>query len=635
MAEIFDNRYEIIRRLGSGGMADVYLARDTHLGREVAIKILYKRYARDEEFVARFRREAQSAAALNHPHIVSIYDRGEADGSYYIAMEYLEGQSLKEIIPENGLEPARAIEISIQILQALQFAHEHNVIHRDIKPHNIVINGRGQVKVTDFGIARAGTAPAMTETGSIIGTAQYLSPEQAKGKAVEQSSDLYSMGVVLYEMLTGKVPFEGENPVAIALKHLSDLPVPPQALAPEIPDNLNTVVMRALAKDPHDRYGTAEEFIADLERCSQNLPVAAIASDDTARTSVIPAAAAAAAGAALGAGMGAESAQAQGLDQTAVRPGAAGKKGMGKKKWLYMGLAFAALALAAVGIYFLAFAQQGSIVVPNVVGLDRPQAEAAIVAASLKPELDSEEFSDTVPAGKVIRQNPDAGSKLKQDGVVRLVVSKGSNRVAVPDLLGQSASFADSKLKEVGLNPDRLPDEYSDTVPEGSVIRQDPAPAAQVQKGTSVKYVVSKGVQPPKEVTVPDVRNMNTSQATSRLSQNGLKLGSVTEQFSDSVPAGQIISQDPAANSRANEGSSVNVVVSKGAQPTQVSVPSVIGDTSGAAQAKISAKGLVASVHEVPNPDITTHGKVFDQDPGGGTMVDEGTTVNIYVYVAP
>ncbi len=250
MPDIIDNRYEIIRRLGSGGMADVFLARDTHLGREVAIKVLYQRYADDNEFVARFRREAQSAAGLNHPHIVSIYDRGEADGSYYIAMEYLEGRSLKQVISERGpLEPALAIDISEQILQALQFAHENNVIHRDIKPHNIIINSRNQVKVTDFGIARAGSAARMTETGSIIGTAQYLSPEQAKGLAVEQGSDLYSLGIVLYEMLTGQVPFEGENPVAIALKHLSDAPVPPQALNPEIPDNLNAVVMKALAKE--------------------------------------------------------------------------------------------------------------------------------------------------------------------------------------------------------------------------------------------------------------------------------------------------------------------------------------------------------------------------------------------------
>ncbi|MFA6001409.1 MAG: Stk1 family PASTA domain-containing Ser/Thr kinase [Thermoleophilia bacterium] len=630
---MFDNRYEIIRRLGSGGMADVYLAKDTHLGREVAIKILYKRYARDEEFVARFRREAQSAAALNHPHIVSIFDRGEADGSYYIAMEYLEGKSLKEVIPENGLEPVRAIEISMQILQALQFAHENNVIHRDIKPHNIVINGRGQVKVTDFGIARAGTAPAMTETGSIIGTAQYLSPEQAKGKAVEQSSDLYSMGVVLYEMLTGKVPFEGENPVAIALKHLSDMPVPPQALAPRIPDNLNAVVMRALAKDPRDRYPTAEEFIADLERCRQNLPVTAAAtSADNAMTSVIPAGVAAAAGAALGAGT--DTARPETLDPTMVRqtqPGSGGKKGIGNKKYLYMLLAFVALAAAATGIYLLAFAQQGSIPVPSVTGLDRVQAEANIKAVGLKSEIESEEFSDSVAVGKVIRQNPEAGAKLKQDGVVRLVISKGSNKVAVPDFLGQSSNYAESKLKEAGLTGDRQPDAYSASVAEGNVVSQDPAPGTQVQKGSAVKYVVSKGPEPPKEVTVPDVTTMTTSQAETSLAAAGLKLGDVTKQNHASMPNGQIISQNPAAGSKAKEGSSVSVVISKGPAPVPVTVPELYNMTQVQAQAALDAKGLIGSFQKVSNPDAATHGFVYDQNPAVGTIVDAGSTVTAYI----
>lgn len=613
-------------------MADVYLAKDTHLGREVAIKILYKRYAQDEEFVARFRREAQSAAALNHPHIVSIFDRGEADGSYYIAMEYLEGKSLKEVIPEGGLEPARAIEIAVQILQALQFAHENDVIHRDIKPHNIVINGRGRVKVTDFGIALAGTAPAMTETGSIIGTAQYLSPEQAKGKAVEQSSDLYSMGVVLYEMLTGRVPFEGENPVAIALKHLSDIPVPPQALVPRIPDNLNAVVMRALAKDPRDRYPTAEEFIADLERCQKNLPVAAVATADSAMTSVIPAGVAAAAGATLGAG--ADTAWADSPDPTMVRqtpPGAGGRKGVGNKKYLYLLLVFLALAAAATGIYFLAFAQQGSIPVPSVTGLDRVQAEANIKAAGLKSEIESEEFSESVTAGKVIRQNPEAGAKLKQDGVVRLVISKGSNKVAVPDILGQSSNYAESKLKEAGLNGDRQPDEYSASVAEGNIVRQDPAPGSQVQKGSAVKYVISKGPEPPKEVNVPDVTTLTTSQATNSLSAAGLKLGNVTEEYHGAMPAGQIISQNPAAGSKAKEGSSVSVVVSKGPEPASVSVPELYNMTQGQAQTALDAKGLIASFQKVSNPDPATHGFVYDQNPTVGTIVDEGTTVTVYI----
>lgn len=626
--EIFDNRYEIIKRLGSGGMADVYLARDTHLGREVAIKILYKRYARDEEFVARFRREAQAAAGLNHPHIVSIYDRGEAEGSYYIAMEYLDGESLKDVIAREGkIPPQRAIGIAEQILQALQFAHEHNVIHRDIKPHNIIINGRGQVKVTDFGIARAGTSAKMTETGSILGTAQYLSPEQAKGKAVEQSSDLYSLGVVLYEMLTGRVPFEGENPVAIALKHLSDEPEPPQAINPEIPDNLNAVVMKALAKDPRDRYGDAEQFLADLERCRQNLPVAPlVAIDETARTSVIRPAAAA---------------MMEDLDATRAttvqpRPAAASERKSSRKNWIYVLILLAALALAAVGVYLLAFSQQGSVEVPNVVGMDRGQAEDTIKKAGLKPEIEAEEFNENVPAGKVIRQNPEAGAKLKKNGTVRLVLSKGSNKVAVPGgLVGQSASFVEAKLKEAGLNPERQPDAYSDTIEQGNVISVDPPSGTLVQKGSTVKYTVSKGPAPPKEVTVPDVSGLTIPEASARLEQAGLKLGSTTEQFSDSVPTGMVISQSPAAGQKVKEGSTVNITVSKGPQKNKVSVPYVIDMNQSTAVSTLSAAGLLTTVTEVVTADPTKVGKVISQNPASGTLVDEGSTVSITVGKSP
>src|ERR671936_3071228 len=276
---LFHGRYKILRKLGAGGMANVYLAEDQTLGRRVAIKILNERHANDDQFVERFRREAQNAAALAHPNIVSIYDRGEAEGTYYIAMEYLEGRSLKELILSRGPAPVSvAIDYARQILSALRFAHRNGIVHRDIKPHNVLVDGEGRLKVTDFGIARAG-ASQMTEEGSIIGTAQYLSPEQAKDAPVDQTSDIYSLGIVLYELLTGEVPFKGDTPVEIAMKHLSTVPEPPSAKRSDIPHDLDLVVMRALAKDPGDRYTSAEEMDADLERVARGLAVSPVTAD--------------------------------------------------------------------------------------------------------------------------------------------------------------------------------------------------------------------------------------------------------------------------------------------------------------------------------------------------------------------
>src|SRR3954471_13127506 len=273
---VFDGRYKIVRKLGAGGMADVYLAEDQELGRRVAIKILNDRHAVDDSFIERFRREAKNAAGLSHPNIVSIYDRGEAEGTYYIAMEYLDGRSLKELIVSRGSAPIKtAIEYTRQILSAVGFAHRHGIVHRDIKPHNVLVGPEGRLKVTDFGIARSG-ASQMTEVGSIIGTAQYLSPEQARGAPVDQTSDLYSVGVVLYELLTGQVPFTGDTPLEIAMKHLSEIPRPPSELRPEVPHDLDMVVVRALAKDPSERYQSAEEMDADLERINRGVAISPV-----------------------------------------------------------------------------------------------------------------------------------------------------------------------------------------------------------------------------------------------------------------------------------------------------------------------------------------------------------------------
>ena len=274
----FDGRYRVLGRLGVGGMATVYLAEDSSLGRKVALKVMAERYAEDGEFVERFRREAQAAARLNHPNIIAVYDRGEADGRPYIAMEYLQGRTLKQVIQKEGPLPAeRAIAIAMQVLAGLRYAHEHGVVHRDVKPHNVLVGDDGRIKVTDFGIAHAGD-PQMTEVGSIVGTAQYLSPEQARGRSVGPQTDLYSLGVVVYEMLAGRVPFEGDSSVAIAMQHVSDEPPPLRALAPDVPDSLALVVAHAMLKQPGQRYGSADEFAADLDRVRRGLvPAAATA----------------------------------------------------------------------------------------------------------------------------------------------------------------------------------------------------------------------------------------------------------------------------------------------------------------------------------------------------------------------
>src|SRR5881392_716860 len=284
---LIDGRYKVLSRLGSGGMADVFLAEDEQLGRNVALKLLYQRFAEDPGFVERFRREAQAAAGLQHPNVVSVYDRGAYDGTYYIAMEYLPGRSLKQLIrSEAPLDPVRAIDITAQILKAARFAHRRGVIHRDLKPHNVIVDDAGHVKVTDFGIARAG-ASDMTETGSIMGTAQYLSPEQAQGHAVSAQSDLYAIGIVLYELLTGRVPFDGDSPVTIALKQVSELPIPPSAFNPAVPPELDAIVLRALEKDPARRFAGAEEMIAELEQLRGRL-VAVPAGQSTAAFGAIP-----------------------------------------------------------------------------------------------------------------------------------------------------------------------------------------------------------------------------------------------------------------------------------------------------------------------------------------------------------
>ncbi|HEX7290841.1 MAG TPA: Stk1 family PASTA domain-containing Ser/Thr kinase, partial [Conexibacter sp.] len=472
---LVDGRYKILARIGSGGMADVYCAEDQQLGRKVALKLLHRRFAEDAEFVERFRREASAAASLQHPNVVGVYDRGEWDGTSYIAMEYLPGRSLKDVIRQEApLDPVRAVDITVQILKAARFAHRHAIVHRDLKPHNVMVDDEDRVKVTDFGIARAG-ASDMTETGSIMGTAQYLSPEQAQGHAVSQSSDLYAIGVILFELLTGHVPFDADSAVSIALKHVSEAPPAPSVLDPSVPPALEAVVLWALEKDPAQRPADADAFIHALEDARD----AVVGEEAPGQRTAIFAPAAippdpygpsdeALAAAALGVAAGAAAAD----PPPPYYADPADEHGERRRPpwWAWL---FAALALAAIVLGIVLLTRPGDVTVPRVVGQDVASATAELRAAGLKAGVDR--VTSGRPADQVLAQDPAGGDQAKDGSTVTLTVSSGPGQVAVPPVDGLGEPKATAKLIDSGLVVDRVVRQTDEAVPEGRVIKTSPA----------------------------------------------------------------------------------------------------------------------------------------------------------------
>jgi serine/threonine-protein kinase len=616
---LFDGRYRIQRKLGAGGMADVYLAEDQELGRRVAIKILNGRHANDDQFIERFRREAKNAAALNHPNIVSIYDRGEAEDTYYIAMEFLDGRTLKELIVGRGAAPLNvAVEYARQILSALRFAHRHGIVHRDIKPHNVLVDGDGRVKVTDFGIARAGTSQ-MTETGSIVGTAQYLSPEQARGGEVDPRSDLYSLGIVLYELLTGKTPFDGETPVEIAMKHLSTTPKPPSKLRSEVPRELDMVVLRALAKNPDDRYQSADEMEADLERVARGARVSATTVDAATQVLRRPAAAAAAASA-TAATMIAPPAAAAAAPPAVVEEEV--EEGEGAERPLWPWLVAIGFVIAAVIAGFFVWNELSSapqVPVNNYVNETQAQAEQQIRAAHLVPAV-NQGANDHVKKGIVFRQDPSAGSKVDKGGTVTIWVSTGPPKVTVPDVKGEQWSVAQQTLVNAGLNPEEH------IVPgntKGQVTATDPASGQSVPKGSKVRVNVMSG---PAQASVPNVVGDTVQQATTTLHNAGFNYS--LSYVNNDAPQGQIIHQDPAPGSSEAKGTTVNLDVSNG--PPQVTVPDVVGYTSQQAVQALQAAGFQVNQQYVAT-DASQQNIVQSQNPAGNSQATKGSTVTIVI----
>jgi beta-lactam-binding protein with PASTA domain/predicted Ser/Thr protein kinase len=615
---LFDGRYRILRKLGSGGMANVYLAEDQELGRRVAIKILNDRHANDDQFVERFRREAKNAAGLSHPNIVSIYDRGEAEGTYYIAMEFLDGRSLKELIVSRGPAPVSvAIDYARQTLAALRFAHRNGIVHRDIKPHNVLVDSEGRLKVTDFGIARAG-ASQMTEAGSIIGTAQYLSPEQAKGAPVDQTSDLYSVGVVLYELLTGVVPFTGDTPVEIAMKHLSAIPDPPSAHRAEIPRELDKVVMRALAKDSHERYQTAEEFDADLARVARGAAVSP--ATEEAATAIIsrppPSVAAPTAVTQLRQPPPPYTPPAAYYDYDEPRRRAV---------WPWL-VALLFVAGAVVGGYFLYEQIQDQLSSANVrvakyTGLREVLAVEKIRDAGLQPNVIREANPD-IAETYVFRQTPKPGAKLNKGNEVTIYSSTGPPQVTVPDVTGRSLEDAVQRLADAKLKWRIVHVESDQDV--GTVVEQSPTDGASVDQGSKVTLKVSKGPQP---VAVPNVVGHTFATANSELQAAGFAVA--RHNIPSDQPAETVVSTEPPPGTYQPPGTTITVNVSKG--PTTSTVPDVTSQDQASAVSQLRASGFRVHIvnQATTNPD--EDGIVLSQEPGGNTQAPRGTTVTISV----
>jgi serine/threonine-protein kinase len=627
---LFDGRYRIVRKLGAGGMANVYLAEDEDLGRRVAIKILNDRYANDDLFIERFRREAKSAAALSHPNIVSVYDRGEAEGTYYIAMEVIEGRSLKELIMTRGPLPiAQALAYTHEILDALRFAHRHGIIHRDIKPHNILIGER--LKVTDFGIARAG-ASQMTEAGSIMGTAQYLSPEQARGAPVTASSDLYSAGIVLYEMLTGKVPFSGDSAIEIAMKHLNDPPKPPSKIRPEIPDELDAVVLRALSKNPEDRYQTAEEFSEDLHRVEAGLPLAPETSE--AATALLAGAALVGDGGSTEVLAGTAVTTPGGRPPTTRRPpppygpGYYDEPPRKRRRWAPWLLVLLLLAAAGIAGWYVfsqiqdQLAANEPVAVPNVEGLKEEAAVTLIENAGLDPEVQRAANPDA-EKDRVFDQNPDPGTRIQKGDRVTLLVSTGPPKTSVPDVVGMNYGDAVQALNDVNLKATKH--EVFSPKPVGKVISQDPPAGEQVVEGTEIVLDVSRGA---KQVAVPNVVGMSEDDAKTTLEQAGFQVSS-TSAPADSTPEGIVSDQSPDGGTPATKGSTVTITVSSG--PSTTTVPDEVGQDKQVAIDDLKANGFKVDVQNVACGDPNQDNIVQDQDPAGGSDAPTGSTVNIFV----
>ncbi|MGE5379462.1 MAG: protein kinase domain-containing protein [Methylocystaceae bacterium] len=530
------NRYELIDKIGSGGMATVYRARCQTLDRIVAVKVLKDELAADPTLVNRFKSEAMAAARLSHPNLVNIFDVGEDNGIHYIVMEYIEGRTLKDIISKQGpLAPAQAVNIAAMVCDGLEHAHSRGLIHRDIKPHNILVTNDGNVKIADFGIARVVSASTITYGSNVMGSVYYISPEQAKGETVGPETDIYSLGCVLYEMVTGKPIFEGDSPITVALKHVHEDPLSPRVLNPAVPGGLERVILRAVAKDPMVRYHSASDMKEALIRYS-DLPVT-ISNKSKADDKTIP----------------------------MTKEKKTKKPFMNRANAIWIAVAVLGLLLGLVyGNRDMIFGKETQ--VPDVVGLTTKDAFDRLQEKDLKMRVLKQIASEKYDAGRIISQDPQVGDTVKTGRVIEVVVSKGAEKVEVPYLVGKDLGVATSKLQEAGLEVGDVERTYDEEAAANTVLEQDPRGGSKANSGSKVNLVVSKGKEPAGS-QVPDVVGMYLSEAKGTLEASGLVLGEITKEDSDKYFTGQVTAQEPKAGTEAEQGTQVNLTVSRGPGP--------------------------------------------------------------------
>ncbi|OUO90631.1 serine/threonine protein kinase [Gordonibacter sp. An230] len=641
IGRVFNNRYQITERIGIGGMAEVYRAQDNVLGRLVAVKVMLPQYAADPAFTQRFKQEAAAAANLQSPYIVNVYDWGQDDGTYYIVMEFVRGSDLKTAINERGaINQRKMAEIGSQVCQALSVAHGLDIIHRDIKPQNIMVQPDGNVKVMDFGIARAKNS-VKTQTSSVLGTAHYISPEQAQGKELTAASDIYSLGIVLYEGATGRLPFDGPDAVSVAMKQVSDQPVPPREINPDIDPALEAIIMKAMEKNPAERFATAKDMRLALNDYLAGRPVNLGGAFTSAETRVMggvvpPIGAAAGDGTAVMPAVGGANPGGGTPGQRSFRSDNTGKKGPNKKVIAIGIVAALVAALALVAVIGMAMGglmggQKGD-PVPDVVGKTVEEATQLIEDAGFEVGAVEEAYDEKVEAGKIISQDPKANEKREKGSKINLKVSQGAQEIEVPDLTNMTAEEARQALTVAGLKYKSGEAGYSDSVEKDRIYKQNPVAGTKVSKDSEVVYHLSLGSE---GIEVPNVVGLSLNDAIKKINNVGLLVDENYTYEESDEPKGTVLSQNPASG-KLEEGGIVSLTLSSGPKATTytVSVNSNGGGTVSTSATSVEEGGSVTIVITPNNGYEVASVRGLDGVPSnGGTFTLSNVTSNMNISV--